>query len=24
VNTLRVAWLYLKVGVMNELQYRVN
>jgi ABC-2 type transport system permease protein len=24
VNTLRVGWLYLKVGVMNELQYRVN
>jgi ABC-2 type transport system permease protein len=24
VNTLRVAWLYFKVGVMNELQYRVN
>jgi ABC-2 type transport system permease protein len=24
VNTLRVAWLYLRVGVMNELQYRVN
>jgi ABC-2 type transport system permease protein len=24
MNALRVAWLYLKVGVMNELQYRVN
>jgi ABC-2 type transport system permease protein len=24
VNALRVGWLYLKVGVMNELQYRVN
>jgi ABC-2 type transport system permease protein len=24
VNTIRVALLYLKVGVMNELQYRVN
>lgn len=24
MNTLRVAWMYLKVGVMNELQYRVN
>jgi len=24
VNTLRVAALYLKVGVLNELQYRVN
>jgi ABC-2 type transport system permease protein len=24
VNTLRVGWLFLKVGVMNELQYRVN
>jgi ABC-2 type transport system permease protein len=24
VNTLRVAWLYFRVGVMNELQYRVN
>jgi ABC-2 type transport system permease protein len=24
VNTLRVAWLFLKVGVLNELQYRVN
>jgi ABC-2 type transport system permease protein len=24
MNTLRVAWLYLKVGVLNELQYRVN
>jgi ABC-2 type transport system permease protein len=24
VNVLRVAWLYLKIGVMNELQYRVN
>jgi ABC-2 type transport system permease protein len=24
MNTLRVGWLYLKVGVMNELQYRVN
>jgi viologen exporter family transport system permease protein len=24
VNTLRVAWLYLRVGVLNELQYRVN
>jgi ABC-2 type transport system permease protein len=24
VNTLRVTWLYFKVGVMNELQYRVN
>ncbi len=24
MNTLRVSWLYLKVGVMNELQYRVN
>jgi ABC-2 type transport system permease protein len=24
MNTLRVSWLFLKVGVMNELQYRVN
>jgi ABC-2 type transport system permease protein len=24
MNTLRVGWLYFKVGVMNELQYRVN
>lgn len=24
MNTLRVTWLYFKVGVMNELQYRVN
>ncbi len=24
MNTLRVAWLYFRVGVMNELQYRVN
>jgi ABC-2 type transport system permease protein len=24
MNALRVAWLFLKVGVMNELQYRVN
>jgi ABC-2 type transport system permease protein len=24
MNTLRVAWLFFKVGVMNELQYRVN
>jgi viologen exporter family transport system permease protein len=24
VNTLRVSWLYLRVGVLNELQYRVN
>jgi ABC-2 type transport system permease protein len=24
MNTLRVAWLYFKVGVINELQYRVN
>jgi len=24
VNVLRVGWLYLKVGVLNELQYRVN
>jgi ABC-2 type transport system permease protein len=24
VNALRISWLYLKVGVMNELQYRVN
>jgi len=24
VNTLRVSWLYLKLGVLNELQYRVN
>lgn len=24
MNTLRVAWIYLKVGVMSELQYRVN
>ena len=24
MNALRVGWLYLKVGVMNELQYRVN
>jgi ABC-2 type transport system permease protein len=24
VNGLRVGWLYLKVGVLNELQYRVN
>jgi ABC-2 type transport system permease protein len=24
VRTLRVTWLFLKVGVLNELQYRVN
>ena len=24
MSALRLAWLYLKVGVMNELQYRVN
>jgi ABC-2 type transport system permease protein len=24
VNALRVSWLFFKVGVMNELQYRVN
>jgi ABC-2 type transport system permease protein len=24
MNTLRVAWLFLKIGVLNELQYRVN
>ena len=24
MNVLRVGWLYLKVGVLNELQYRVN
>jgi ABC-2 type transport system permease protein len=24
LNTLRVTWLYLRVGVLNELQYRVN
>src|SRR5207302_3610036 len=24
MNGARVAWLYLKVGVLNELQYRVN
>jgi ABC-2 type transport system permease protein len=24
MNALRVGWLYLRVGVMNELQYRVN
>jgi len=24
LNTLRVALLYFKVGVLNELQYRVN
>jgi ABC-2 type transport system permease protein len=24
MNALRVSWLYLKIGVMNELQYRVN
>jgi ABC-2 type transport system permease protein len=24
MNTVRVGWLYFKVGVMNELQYRVN
>ena len=24
MNTLRVGWLYFKVGVLNELQYRVN
>ena len=24
MNALRVAWLYLKIGVLNELQYRVN
>jgi ABC-2 type transport system permease protein len=24
MNALRVSWLYFKVGVMNELQYRVN
>jgi ABC-2 type transport system permease protein len=24
VNTVRLSWLFLKVGVLNELQYRVN
>jgi len=24
VNTLRLSWLFFKVGVLNELQYRVN
>jgi len=24
LNALRVSWLFLKIGVMNELQYRVN
>ncbi len=24
MNAVRVCWLFLKVGVMNELQYRVN
>jgi ABC-2 type transport system permease protein len=24
MNALRVGWLYLKIGVLNELQYRVN
>jgi ABC-2 type transport system permease protein len=24
LNTIRVTWLFLKVGVLNELQYRVN
>ena len=24
MNGLRVGWLYLKIGVLNELQYRVN
>jgi ABC-2 type transport system permease protein len=24
VNTLRVGWMFLRIGVMNELQYRVN
>jgi viologen exporter family transport system permease protein len=24
MNTLRVSWLFFKVGLMNELQYRVN
>ena len=24
MNTLRVSWLFFKVGVLNELQYRVN
>ena len=24
MNALRVSWLFFKVGVMNELQYRVN
>ena len=24
MNAIRIGWLYLKVGVMNELQYRVN
>ena len=24
MNAVRVAWLYLKIGVLNELQYRVN
>jgi len=24
MNAIRVAWLYLKIGVLNELQYRVN
>ncbi|MGQ0570362.1 MAG: ABC-2 family transporter protein, partial [Armatimonadota bacterium] len=24
MNVLRLAWLYLRVGVMSEVQYRVN
>jgi ABC-2 type transport system permease protein len=24
MNTIRVGWLYFKIGVLNELQYRVN
>lgn len=24
MNGLRVAWLYLRIGIMNEMQYRVN
>jgi viologen exporter family transport system permease protein len=24
MNAIRVGWIYLKIGVMNELQYRVN
>ena len=24
MNAVRVSWLFLKLGVLNELQYRVN